>query len=125
LFGVLAQLTVSFQSFDDNWQKMGNQEAAAIYLAGHMEPGDMVLAGYPNNAPVWYYLMRLDMSETAWQARAGAERYWLLLATNQKDQTLESIVKSYKLDPAQMDLPGAVMLQQYGKIKVYIVGANR
>lgn len=78
-----------------------------------------MLAGYPNNAPIWYYLLRLGVKEASWQARMGAGHYYLLLARNQKDQTLESILKSYRLDPTRFDLAHASLNQEYGKIAIY------
>jgi 4-amino-4-deoxy-L-arabinose transferase-like glycosyltransferase len=103
-----------------NWQKMGNQQAAAQYIAQHWQPGDQVLVGYPNNPQVWYYLLRQGVEESAWQAHPGAERTWLLLATNQKDQTLQSIVKAHGLQPTDVNTLAAAPVQQYGKIAIYL-----
>ena len=84
-----------------------------------LQPGDEVLAGYPNNAPVWYYLKKAGIPESVWQADMNSSRYYLLLATNQKDETLESILRSYKLDPARFDLQNVDKVAEYGKIQIY------
>ncbi len=121
LLGVVAQGLLTLPAFQPRWQKIGNQQAAAEYLAANLQPGDVVLVGYPNEAQVWYYLQRQGLPETVWQPREGAGRYWLLRAANQEGQTLQGIVRAYELDPAGQDLPGAVLRQKYGKIEIYLV----
>jgi len=121
LAGMIFRLTVTVPSIPRQWSKMGNQEAAAIFLTEHWQPGDAALVGYPNEAQVWYYLMQRGLPETAWQARANARRTWLLLATNQKDETLEGVIKYYKLSPTDFDLPNARLMQVYGKIEIYLL----
>ena len=49
----------------------------------------------------------------------NGNHYYLLLAANQKDQTLESILRSDKLDPARFDLAHAQKVAEYGKIQIY------
>jgi 4-amino-4-deoxy-L-arabinose transferase-like glycosyltransferase len=124
LAGIILQLTVTIPSIPQQWSKMGNQEAAAIFLAENWQAGDVALVGYPNEAQVWYYLARQGLPETAWQARADARRTWLLLATNQKDETLERVVKLHKLDPAAFGLPNARLAQVYGKIEIYLLAPH-
>ena len=86
---------------------MSNQEASAILLKDLLQPGDLVLVGYPNNAPLWYYLGLYGMPETAWQVREDARQVYVLVAANQENQSLESVIKEYKLDPAAFDLEQA------------------
>ena len=101
------------------WAKVGNPQASAQYLVSALRPGDEVLAGYPNNAPVWYYLKTAGIPENVWQADMNSSRYYLVLSTNQKDETLESILRSDKLDPARFDLPNAEKVAEYGKIQIF------
>ena len=102
-----------------NWTRLGNQEASARFLVPILQPGDQVLVGYPNNAQVWYYLKTSGIPESVWQADMHGSQYYLLLATNQKDETLESILRSDKLDPANFDLPHVEKVAEYGKIQIY------
>lgn len=124
LAGIVFQLMVTIPSIPQQWSKMGNQEAAAIFLAEHWQPGDVALVGYPNEPQVWYYLGRQGLPETTWQARADARRTWLLLATNQKDESLERVVKLHKLDPTAFDLSKARLAQAYGKIEIYLLALD-
>ncbi len=124
LAGIIFQLTVTIPSIPQRWAKMSNQEAAAIFLAENWQEDDVAMVGYPNEAQVWYYMMRQGMPETAWRARANARRAWLLLAANQKDETLERVVKMYKLDPADFDLPNVRLVQAYGNVHIYLLAPN-
>jgi len=124
LAGIIFQLTVTIPSTPQKWAKMSNQEAAAIFLAEHWQEDDVALVGYPNETQVWYYLARQGLPETAWQARADARRTWLLLAANQKDETLERVVKMHKLDPADFDLPKARLVHAYGNVHIYLLALS-
>ncbi len=125
LVGLLLQLTVTAPSISQRWTKMGNPEAAAIFLAERWQPGDLALVGYPNEAQVWYYLARQGLPETAWQPHPNPQRLWLVLAANQEGQTLESIVKNYRLDPAAFDLTGASPVNRYGKLEIYLAAPGQ
>ena len=116
---LVAQAALAVPSFPVRWGKMGNPEAAALYFKEVLAPGDVVLAGYPNNAPIWYYLDLYGVGATAWQADPNAPRIYFVLAANQKDQTLESILKSYKLDPASFALDRAEQIGRYGQLIIY------
>lgn len=124
LAGLIAQLTVTIPVIPQKWAKMSNQEAAAIFLAEHWREGDVALVGYPNEAQVWYYMARQGLPETAWQARANARRTWLVLAANQKNETLERVVKMHKLDPASFDLSNARLVTAYGYVRIYLLATG-
>ena len=116
---LVVQSALSIPSIPSRWAKMGNPEAAAIYLKDLLNPGDVVLAGYPNNAPLWYYLGYLHLPESVWQGRVDAPRTYFVLAANQKGQTLETIVKSYKLDLTLFQLERAENIERYGQLIIY------
>jgi hypothetical protein len=121
VLGLATSLAVSIPTFPEKWTKMGNPEASALYLKDNLQPGDAVLAGYPNNAPLWYYLSLYGVPETAWQARDDFSRAYVLVAANQENQSLKSVIKSYKLDPAAFALERAEGLMRYGQILIYRV----
>ncbi len=121
LAGLLFQVTVTVPTIPQKWSKMSNQEAAAIFLAENWQEGDVALVGYPNEAQVWYYMLRQGFSESAWRARANARRTWLLMAANQPGETLERVVKMYKLDPAAFDFSDAQRIQAYGHVQIYLL----
>jgi len=116
---LVVQTALAVPSFPERWSKMGNPEAAALYFKEILAPGDVVLAGYPNNAPLWYYLDLYGVGATAWQADPNAPRIYFVLAANQKKQTLESILKSYKLDPVSFALERAEQIGRYGQLILY------
>ena len=117
--GLALVALLSIPTIPANWAKVGNPEASAQFLISALQPGDEVLAGYPNNAQVWYALKTAGVPESIWQADMNGNRYFILLATNQKDQTLESILRAYKLDPAGFDLAQAEKVAEYGKIQIF------
>ncbi len=117
--GLVISTAASLPQLTQNLDKVSNTQASASYIAQQLQPGDVVLVGYPNNAALWYYLMELGVPRTAWQADANAKRFLVLLATNQRDESLESIFKSYKLDPARVDLANSILLAEFGKIQIY------
>jgi hypothetical protein len=121
LVWLIASLTAAVPSFPEKWAKVGNPQAAALYLKENMQPGEVALVGYPNNAPVWYYLGLYGAPETAWRADGAFRRAYVLVAANQSGQSPESVIKSYKLDPAAFDLEGAEGLARYGQILIYRV----
>ncbi len=119
LIGLSASLAVSVPTFPERWAKVSNAEAAALYLKDLLQPGQVALAGYPNNAPLWYYLGLYGVPETAWQANGDFSQAYVLVAANQDEQSLESVIKSYKLVPAAFALERAEGLMRYGQILIY------
>jgi 4-amino-4-deoxy-L-arabinose transferase-like glycosyltransferase len=120
---VLALLVVtaaSLPSIPEKWSKMSNFEAMAIELQPGLQDGDMVLTGYPNDTPLWYYLSRLGVDDTVWQARPDFERVFVLASTYY-EQTPERVIRDSKLDPALFDLTGATRLGKIGFIEAYLI----
>lgn len=104
--------------FSYRWNKRGNPEAIATYLHDKIGPRNIVLAGYPNDAPLWYYMDRLGIPETAWQARSDFDHAILIIAEN-FGQTPARVMRSYKLDPALCDLKNAARWERFGQIYIY------
>lgn len=117
--GVLASGIPVLPSIPEKWAKQSNQEAAALFLVSNWQNGDVALVGYPNEPQVWYYLARQGWPESSWKPNAQATRLWLLLAANQKNETLEGILRMYQLNPAQFDLSQAEFVTKYGNIHIY------
>ena len=80
----------------------------------------MVLVGYPNDTPLWYYLSRLGVDDAAWQARPDFKRVFVLTSTYY-EQTPERVIRDSKLDPALFDLTGATRLGKIGFIEAYLI----
>jgi hypothetical protein len=120
LVGLLAALVVASPTFPEKWAKMGNPQASALYLRDNLQPGEVAVVGYPNNAPVWYYLGLYGVPETVWQARGAFTRAYVLVTANQ-DQSLAGVLKANALDPADFALEHATGLMRYGQILIYRV----
>jgi 4-amino-4-deoxy-L-arabinose transferase-like glycosyltransferase len=119
--GVLALVSVaSIPAIPEKWAKMSNIEAMAIELQPGLQPGDMVLVGYPNDTPLWYYLSRLGVDDGLWLARQDFERAFVLVSNNY-EQTTEGVIRASKLDPALFELEGAAWLGKIGSIETYLV----
>jgi 4-amino-4-deoxy-L-arabinose transferase-like glycosyltransferase len=116
---VLVQSSLSIPAIQTRWDKTGNPEAAAIYLKDLLQPDDLVLVGYPNNAPLWYYLGLYHIPETTWRAHTDAPATYFVLAANQEGQTLETIMKSYEMNPVLFQLDRAEFIQRYGQMMIY------
>lgn len=116
---IVIQAIVTLPSYPVRWNKQGNPQAAALYFKGILRSGDIILAGYPHNAPLWYYLRLYGVDETVWQVTTPMQRVYFVLATNQKGQTLTSIAKSYKLDPALFAHGRIIKVQRYGQLVIY------
>jgi 4-amino-4-deoxy-L-arabinose transferase-like glycosyltransferase len=110
----------SLPSIPEKWNKVSNIEAMAIELQPGLQDGDMVLIGYPNDTPLWYYLSRLGVDDSAWQARPDFERAFVLISTNY-GQTPEGVIRERKLDPALFDLAGTTHLGKIGPIEAYLI----
>lgn len=119
--GALALVSVaSIPAIPEKWAKMSNIEAMAVELQPGLQPGDMVLVGYPNDTPLWYYLLRLGVDDGVWLARQDFERAFVLVSTNY-EQIPEGVIRASKLDPALFDLEGATRLGKIGSIEAYLV----
>jgi 4-amino-4-deoxy-L-arabinose transferase-like glycosyltransferase len=120
---VLALLTISIASLPSapqKWRKMSNVQAIAIELQVGLQPGDMVLAGYPFGPPLWYYLSLSGVDDDVWQARNDFERAFIL-ASIADQQTPESVIRSYGLQAELFDLEDVTILGKIGRINTYLV----
>ena len=120
VLALIVVAAVSLPSIPQKWAKMGNIEAMAIELQPGLQNGDMVLIGYPNDTPLWYYLSRLGVDDSAWQVRPDFERVFVLASTYY-EQTPERVIRDSKLDPTLFDLAGATRLGKIGFIEAYLI----
>jgi 4-amino-4-deoxy-L-arabinose transferase-like glycosyltransferase len=120
VFALALAALISAPNIPQNWDKMSNIEAMAIELQQGLQPGDMVLIGYPNDAPCWYYLERLGVTEEAWRVRPNFERAFVIVSAYY-DQTPQQVIRDSKLDPDLFDLAEATQLGRIGAIETYLV----
>jgi 4-amino-4-deoxy-L-arabinose transferase-like glycosyltransferase len=119
--GALVLVSVmSMPSIPEKWNKMSNIEAMAIELQTNLQPGDMVLTGYPNDVPLWYYLARLGVDDNVWQARPNFDRAFVLVSAA-LGQTPEKVINDNHLDSSLFDLSNATRLGKIGSIEAYLV----
>ena len=118
---VLGWVTLlSLPNIQQNWNKLSNVEAMAIELKKGLQPDDMVLVGYPNDASSWYYLARLGVDDNAWKVRSNFDRAFVVISTYY-EQSPEQVIKDNKLDPALFDLAGATELGRIGFLEAYLI----
>jgi len=108
----------SLLTFPQRWNKLGNVEYLAGELARDLRPGDLVLAGYPNDAPLWYYLSRLGVPEAAWRARETFSRAYVLVTTSFEPDPAK-VIRANHLDPALFAFPSE-FLGESGQVQVYL-----
>jgi len=70
--------------------EMGDIEQVAIYLAGRVQPGEAVLAGYPIDPQVWYYGYRYGLAQEYF--RAQEYRRAFVLVQPGMGQSLEGVL---------------------------------
>lgn len=119
IFGMTVLFSAAaLSSFSSRWNKMGNPEAVALALQETLRPGDLVLAAYPVDAPLWYYLARLGHDETAWKADTFDRAFLIIL--QEQGQTLPGLLRSAGRDPARFDLENAVFQGRIGQLYTYL-----
>lgn len=111
---------LSLPNIQQNWNKLSNVEAMAIELKNSLQPDDMVLVGYPNDASSWYYLARLGVDDNVWSVRPNFGRAFVVISTYY-EQSPEQVIKDNKLDPALFDLAGAAKLGRIGFLEAYLI----
>lgn len=117
--GVLILLSAAaLPSFPSRWQKMGNPEAVALALSAELRPGDLVLAAYPVNAPLWYYLSRLGYDETTWKAPTFQRAFLVIL--QQQGQTLPALLRASGREASACDVQNAALLGRIGQLYTYL-----
>ena len=120
LLFVLVNAGAAIPSMSTRWEKVSNIQLVVETLVPDLRPGDLVLVGYPNNPPAWYYLMRAGVDEVYWVNRGKFTRAFLVLSTNERGQTLEGVIKTAKMDPGLFDLPNAKEIGRFGRLYVYL-----
>lgn len=118
LIALLLAVGQTIPTIATRWQKLNNTEMIADYLQEGLRPGDMLLVGYPNNAPLWYYLTARGVDPQYWQARPDFKNAVLVVSLN-FEPSPEKLIRSYKLDPALFDLEKIKNWGQIGQIRVY------
>lgn len=80
---------------------VGQVERAAITLLEAMQPGDVVLAVEPEDAPLWFYLLEKGAGREYFELkRVPALRQLYLVLDASKGQTVEDVLRGRGLDPA-------------------------
>jgi hypothetical protein len=113
-------MIVSVPTFPARWAKMSNSEAIAIELVPDLRSGDMVLIGYPNDTPTWYYLHRYGADDSVWQARETFERAFIITSTHYQ-QTPAQVIQQNELGLELFDLENVIRLGQIGFLEIYLV----
>ena len=116
LGGMIIHTAQTIPTISTRWIEPNNAEAASEWLVERLEEGDMVLIGYPHNPSIWYYLGARGIPHGYWEARTDFTRAYLL-TTN---QSLEKLVHTYQLDATDFDLPNAIQVKNFGKIKIFL-----
>lgn len=80
---------------------VGQVERVAMALLEVMQPGDVVLAVEPDDAPLWFYLLEKGAGREYFELKRVPELRQLYLVMDQsKGQTVEEVLRGRGLDPA-------------------------
>ncbi|HCE18325.1 MAG TPA: hypothetical protein DEQ80_10740 [Anaerolinea thermolimosa] len=80
---------------------VGQVERAAMILLEAMQPGDVVLAVEPDDAPLWFYLLEKGAGREYFELKRVPElRQFYLVLDPSKGQTVEGVLRERGLDPA-------------------------
>ena len=96
----------------------GDVERVAIYMVDHLQSQDKFLVSFPDDSPLWYYVMERGISFPHFQPELGFERVLALVDTSY-NQTLDSVVKDRHLSLAALDCGNSTPLQVYGVVQLY------
>jgi 4-amino-4-deoxy-L-arabinose transferase-like glycosyltransferase len=122
--GLLAFMAlVSVPEIPASWNKLSNVEVIAHDIARAIQPGDMVLAGYPNDTTLWYYLHREGVDDSAWHIREDFQRAFILTSTYY-EQTVEQVIAQKRLELNLFDMESLTWLQRVGFLELYLVDAR-
>lgn len=80
---------------------VGQVERAAIFLKEVIQPGDVVLAIVPEDAPLWFYLLEKGVGREYFELkRVHALQQLYLVMDQSRGQTVEEVLRGRGLDPA-------------------------
>lgn len=120
---LMLTVVVSIREFPEKWNKLSNAEALARDISLALQPGDMILAGYPNDAPLWYYLYHLGVDDSAWAIREDFQRAFILTSVYY-GQTVEQVIVQKRLELNLFDLESVTWLQRVGFLELHLVNAR-
>lgn len=99
---------------------------AAEYIAGHLRPGDTIVATGPVDIQTAYYLSLHGIPFDRFYKRdhpVEIQNALVMLRENSKYKTPESVVKFFKLDQA-LDLSAAELVFEYASVQIYSIPAR-
>jgi hypothetical protein len=125
--GVFANLMIArqqnpvFQDLD-----LLPESYAADYLAGHLTPGDTIVATGPVDIQTAYYLSLHDIPFERFYQRdhpVTIQNALVMVRQNSKYKTPESVVDFFKLNQT-LDLSRAELVYEYASVQIYSIPAR-
>jgi hypothetical protein len=117
---LLAQAAITMPDIPERWAKQSNSQVLAQQFSKGLQPGDKILASFPADAPLWYYLRLYGVPEDVWRPSSNnLSRALVVVAANPPGQTIENVLQKNGFDPKAFNLENASELGRVGKISVF------
>ena len=96
----------------------GQVEASLLYIKENLQDGDLIVADFPDDAPLWYYSYVHDISPQYRQRNRPFYRVFALVNT-EFDSDLQTVIEHYGPDLFFFDFDAAKAVFEAGTITVY------
>lgn len=101
----------------------GSVEQAAIYLSSHMNADDIVVVAPIDDAPLWYYFYKYDLSQDRFRRDIPFKRAFVVVS--RKDgQTLDQVLEYRGPDPGFLRMETARSVAELEGLEIYAIDAN-
>ncbi len=120
LVGLVVFSAWNIPLINQKWHALNNQQVMAEKIAALIKPNDLLVVGYPNDASVWYYLLRLGVAEDVWTKRDDFDNLYVVTARNY-DQTPQGLLKKHKVNLSGWDASQAELLKRVGHLELFAV----
>lgn len=100
----------------------GNIEQTVLFIKARYQPGEIVIATFPDDPQVWYYSLRhgLDLNSMFGIHQIIYSQAWVIVQESER-QSLQSVIQDAKLTGAQPDVQRAILQTIIDTFKVYTV----
>lgn len=102
---------------------IGSVEQAAVYLDEHLADQNIVVIAPVDDAPLWYYFYKYDMSQEYFRRDVPFRKAYVLVSRDQ-GQTLTNVLDMRGPDRGFLDLNTSVLLETWNQLDLYSIDAD-
>jgi hypothetical protein len=102
---------------------LGSVEQSTIYFNSHLQQNDIVVVAPTDDAPLWYYFYKYDLSQEYFRRDVPFKRAYVLVNSDQ-DQSIENVLKQRGPDAGFLDRSTTYLVDSWGTLDLYSINAN-